>query len=89
LASYAIPLAALIVSAASFVGATLLSARSYARSASSAWVGELESRIDHLQEDLAECRADRQRLHARCEDLHESEVRLMRRVMALEAAETP
>ena len=81
---WAIPLAALVISAAGFIGATVMSARSYGRAASSDWVQTLESKIDHLQEELAECKEDRKRLHGEVERLNERELALMRRVMSLE-----
>lgn len=84
MATYAIPLAALILAAAGFIGSTWLSARTYARSASSEWVHSLEARLEVQRKELEECRADRARLHGEVDRLSEREVLLMRRVMALE-----
>lgn len=84
--TYAIPLAALLVSLGTLVASQLMSVRTLRQSASSQLAAEQSKRIDALQREIALCQRQRAELQRQVNDLKDREFLLMERLLRLEGS---
>jgi peptidoglycan hydrolase CwlO-like protein len=97
-ANYGIPLAAVVISAFSFIAATVFASRGAASTSRNEWMRTLEARIEDLERELdrkeeqlayteqkyKELQEQYKELQAEIRRLSRREIELMRKVLALE-----